>query len=206
MSYYIPTYSSDCLRILIDKYDFHNYDYGTDELNNYAKTLPIDWFMSIFNRNHKGFSDFASLHIGKTHICNLAHYVFKDNTRGFQLTIGEKKYKYLKIDEEGYANYLFNEVLTPQRLIKRYTILLTKLINDKKEREKKEYPHHPEQWTPQERISKYKEYLHYYNSEKDTIGYTDDYRKSKAWDNFLLVFNKLKKSMTAEEISQATNE
>ena len=123
MSYFVPTYSTDCLRILIKKYDFYNYNYGSEELNEYAKTLPIDWFMSIFNRHHKGYSDFASLHIGKTHTCNLAHYVFKDDTRGFQMTINDKKYKYMKTDEEEYANYLFNEVLTPQRLIKRYTIL-----------------------------------------------------------------------------------
>lgn len=213
MSYYVPEHSIDCFEHLVSLYDFQNYDYGDKELNDFAKTLKNDWFMSITKKWHRAFSDFITFEIGGKHECTLNHYVFsKENKEGFQLVIKDNKYKFIQTDEKGYAEYIYAYVLTPERLIPR----LAKLLEDKKikhdEQEAKyqeylrqqdewDYKHNPARWTPEKRIEKYIEYLHTWIH--DDRAYSDDYRVYQEYNAFMDRFHKLKKALSPEEMEEA---
>lgn len=215
MSYYIPDYAVGCFNYLRGLYDFKNYDYGNDELNEFAQTLDDDWFMSKVDIWHRAFSDFLIFRIGRKHECTINHYVFsKDNKRGFQLTIMGKKYKYIEgATEEEYAEYIFNHVLTPERLIPRIAKLLKERMEYEEElkkkeeelrikKEKEEYPYHPERWTSQERIEKFVEEMWEYNN--DTSGYSDsmaDFRYHCALADSV---SRIEKAMTDDEFKEAS--
>lgn len=205
MSYYIPSESRKCLNILIDKYDFKNYDYGSDELNDYASTLDDDYFMKVSYYWHKAFSDFADLRICQNQICNLNHYSFKDGRCGFQLLINDKKYKYMEVEAEEYAEYLYNYVLTPERLIPRIAKFMKSKMEYEEElrlkKEKEEYPYYPDRWTPEERIETYVDYV--YDYKDDTRCYSDDYREYDSYREFMKSFSRLEKSMSKSEIRKA---
>lgn len=205
MSYYVPTYSYQCLKLLIKKYNFRSYDYGSEKINNYADSLPEDYFMSISQRWHKGYSDFADLLICDKQKCNLKHYIFKDDREGFQMLINDKKYKYMEVDAEEYADYLYNYVLTPERLIPRIAnFIKAKMEKEEQyrlEREKREYPYYPNRWTPEERIEKYVKYI--YDYKDDTRSHSDDYKEYESYTNFIKAIKRLEKAMTKREIKRA---
>lgn len=206
MSYYIPLEAIKCLRLLIDKYDFTNYDYGSDELNEYASTLEKEYFMNISHSWYKGFSDFANLRICYQQECNLKHYCFKDGREGFQLLINGKKYKYMEVEADEYADYLYNYVLTPERLIPRIAkFMKARMVQEEEmriEKERKEYPYYPDRWTPEERIEKYVEYV--YDYKDDTRCYSDDYEEYDSYIRFINAFSRLEKAMSKQEIRRAT--
>lgn len=207
MSYYIPDFCSACLNRLISLYDFYNYDYGDDELNEYAKELEKKWFMKVVNRHHKGFSDFANLIICNTHVCELKHYYFsKEDKSGFQLVISDKKYKYMEgATPKEYAEYIYNYVLTPQRLIPRIAKQLRKeldIIEQRRiEKEKQEYPRHPERWTPEERIEKFVEDMYWYK--RDTNAWSDDSRFYNMWLELQSRVSNIERAMSDEELAIA---
>lgn len=215
MSYYIPDYAIDCFYKLRKKYDFKSYDYGNDELNEFAQTLDDDWFMMLWDKWHKGYSDFVTFRIGKKHECSINHYYFsKEDKSGFQLVIMGKKYKYMaEASVEEYANYIYNYVLTPERLIPR----IAKLLKDRMEyeeelkkkeeelriqKEKEEYPYHPERWSSQERIEKFVEEMWEYNN--DTSGFSDsmaDFRYHCALGDSV---SRIEKAMSDDEFKEAS--
>lgn len=206
MSYYVPRESKYCLRLLIDKYDFKNYDYGSNELNDYASKMDEEYFMKIYNCWHKGFSDFADLYICGQQKCELKHYYFRDKEKsGFQLIINDKKYKYMEVEAEEYAEYLYNYVLTPERLIPRIAKFMKNKMEYEEElrlkKEKEEYPYYPDRWTPEERIETYVDYVYEYKD--DTRCYSDDYREYDSYCKFMNSFSRLEKSMSKSEIRKA---
>lgn len=206
MSYYIPTNSVSCFFHLVSLYDFQNYDYGDEELNNFAKELDTNWFMRMDQKWHRGFSDFVTFTIGNTHKCTINHYVFtKEDKEGFQLVIKDKKYRYMSVDEKEYAEYIYNYVLTPERLIPRITKLLieykAKVDEQIRKKDEEDLKHNPARWTPEKRIEKYIEYLHIWKH--DDRVYSDDYRVYQEYNAFMDRFNKLKKALSPEEIEEA---
>ena len=206
MSYYVPSEARYCLKLLIDKYDFKNYDYGSEELNEYASTLDNNYFMKVSYYWHKGFSDFADLTICQKQDCNLKHYYFsKEDKSGFQLLINGQKYKYMEVDAEEYADYLYNYVLTPERLIPRIAKFMKERMEYEKElrikKDKEEYPYYPDRWTPKERIEAYVDYV--YDYKDDTRCYSDDYREYDAYSRFMDSFSRLEKAMSKSEIRKA---
>ena len=208
MSYYIPNYAVRCFNYLRNLYDFKNYDYGDEELNEFAQTLDDDWFMKLWHKWHKGYSDFVTFGIGGKHECTINHYYFsKEDKSGFQLVIMDKKYKYMEeASPEEYANYIYNYVLTPERLIPRLAKLLKERMEYKEElrikKEKEEYPYHPERWSSQERIEKFVEEMWEYNN--DTSGYSDsmaDFRYHCALESSV---SRIEKAMSDEEFKEAS--
>jgi hypothetical protein len=216
MSYYVPEMSYDCFYKLRDLYDFKNYDYGDEELNEYAKTLKDYWFMSLGKKWYKGFSDFVNFYIGDRHLCTINHYVFsRENKDGFQLVIKDIKYKYIQgATPEEYAEYIFNNVLTPERLIPRLAKLLKeKLEKDKelkikqeelkKQKEKEEYPYHPERWSSEERIEKFVEEMWEYNN--DTSGYSDSMADFRYHCALASSVSRIEKAMSDDEFKEAAD-
>ena len=209
MSYYIPSDAYKCFYILKDLYDFKNYDYGDEEINEYAQTLDEDWFISKSNSWHKAYSDFINFYICGGNLCTINHYYFsKEDKEGFQLVIKDRKYKYIQDSTpEEYAEYIFNNVLTPERLIPRLAKLLKERLEKEKElkiqKEKEEYPYHPERWTSQERIEKFVEEMWEYNN--DTSGYSDsmaDFRYHCALADSV---SRIEKAMSDDEFKKAAN-
>lgn len=227
MSYYIPDYAVGCFNHLRDLYDFKNYDYGDDKLNEFAQTLYDDWFMSKVDKWHRAFSDFLIFRIGRKHDCTINHYVFsKDNKSGFQLVIKDKKYKYIEgATEEEYAEYIFNHVLTPERLIPRIAKLLKermeyeeelkkkeeelRIKREKREeelrikREKEEYSYHPERWSSQERIEKFVEEMWEYNN--DISGFSDSMDDFSYHCALVDSISRIEKAMSEDEFKKAAN-
>lgn len=117
--------SVDCFNYLISLYDFHNYDYGTDELNTIAKNKPIEWFMYITSDWKKLDNSYAILRIGNVHECHLNHFVV-ENGGGYQIETGGKKYQCLNTNKEMYAKYIYENVLPPKVVIAKIAKLLLK--------------------------------------------------------------------------------
>lgn len=207
MSYYVPTYALECFYKLRKMYDFKNYDYGDEELNEYAKTLDDDWFIDLYYRWHKAYSDFAEFYICGKNLCKIKHYVFsKENKEGFQLVIKDKKYKYIQdATPEEYAEYIFNNVLTPERLIPRLAKLLKERVEKEKElriqKEKEEYPYHPERWSSQERIETFVEEMWEYNN--DTSGFSDSMADFRYHCALAESVSRIEKAMSDEEFKEA---
>lgn len=213
MSYYVPEYSVRCVEHLISLYDFQNYDYGDEELNKFAKTVNTDWFMSIKRKWHRAYSDFVTFEIGRTQPCTLNHYVFsKEDKEGFQLVINDRKFKYIMTDEKGYAEYLFNYVLTPEKLIIRIAPMLAKYkayceegerLREKrrKEEDERDFKRNPTRWSPEKRIEEYIERL--YNSKSDTRRYSDDYDVYSSHYSSMEMLSDIKKAMSKEELEEA---
>ena len=209
MSYYIPSDAYKCFYILKDLYDFKNYDYGDEEINEYAQTLDEDWFISKSNSWHKAYSDFINFYICGGNLCTIKHYVFsREDKEGFQLVIKDRKYKYIQdATPEEYAEYIFNNVLTPERLIPRLAKLLKERLEKEKElkiqKEKEEYPYHPERWSSEERIEKFVEEMWEYNN--DTSGFSDsmaDFRYHCALADSV---SRIEKAMSDDEFKKAAN-
>ena len=214
-SYYVPTHSYTCLSFLAKKYDFINYDYGDEMVNNYVREENYRVF-SIKGYGHKGYSDWATFSFANTFEGTLWHYSFNDGRSGFQLKVGDKKFRYIEdkptkedinINEKNYADYLFS-IMKPDYMVKKVApIILDRAeakARKKAEADAEDLRRNPSRWSPEERIKEWIECEYYLKTSYDNM--SDVGSVYNRYHNIMDFCSKIEKAMSSEELEMAKKE
>lgn len=199
----------------LSSYDFQNMDYGSEELNSYAKTLPTSFFASAhlnsqLRPSYTNSTDVRFSFDYPNYVTYTIWYYAKGNSGYFKVKRGSKVLPGWFRTEEELAKHL--KSLFTDRIVSKHLIPAVEVSyerskrarKDAEELEKHRFESDPKNWTSEKRVRTYVELKEYLSTTTDQ--YSDDNSVYTAWSNRGRLFEDLKKVMSEEEIRLAESE
>lgn len=202
-------------KLWLSYYDFQNMNYGSEELNQYAKTLPTSFFAtahlnSQLRPSYTNSTDVRFSFDYPNYVTYTIWYYAKGNSGYFKVKRGSKILPGWFRTEEDVAKHL--KSLFTDRIVSKHLIPAVeasyerskRVRKDAEELEKQRFESDPKNWTSEKRVRTYVELKEYLSTTTDQ--YSDDNSVYTAWSNRGRLFEDLKKVMSEEEIRLAESE
>lgn len=212
MSFDVADDSLIAANLWLSSYDFQNLDYGSEELNNYAKKLPDSFFASArLNRqarvSYTNSSDVTFEFDYPSNVVYTIWYIAKGNSGYFKVKRGDRTLPGWFRTPEETAQHLHN-LFTDRIVAKHLTAAVQnsyesseRYRKSREEEEKREFDRNPANWDSDRKVKSYVNTKIYLDTSNDQ--YSDDGRVYEQWSNSSSFFERLKNLMTEEEIQLA---
>lgn len=199
-------------KLWLSYYDFQNMNFGSEELNQYAKKLPDSFFAtahlnSQLRPSYTNSTDVRFSFDYPNYVTYTIWYYAKGNSGYFKVKRGAKVLPGWFRTEEELAKHLkslFTDRIVSKHLIPAVEASYEWHLRDRRaaeEMNKKLFEADPKNWTSEKRVNRYVELKRYLSNTTDQ--YSDDNSVYTAWSNSGRFFEDLKKVMSEEEIRLA---
>lgn len=199
-------------KLWLSYYDFQNMNYGSEELNQYAKTLPTSFFAtahlnSQLRPSYTNSTDVRFSFDYPNYVTYTIWYYAKGSGGYFKVKRGSKVLPGWFRTEEELANHL--KSLFTDRIVSNHLIPAVeasyerskKTNEDTKEMQKRMFEADPQNWPSEKKVRTYADLRVYLSNTTDQ--YSDDNSVYTAWSDRSRLFEDLKKVMSEEEIQLA---